>query len=156
MEIIKRHGPKLKDRKGKIGGNRKPQSFKICPICEKEFGPLVTLKTIYCSMECKHIGMVKKETKIRKCHNYVRAAQRRVSYEIEMGRLKRPTKCPKCGKEGKIEASHNSYNKKLDFEWLCRSCHVKKDKKNHHNATYPVIIKRYEDFTGNKAIKEGE
>jgi rubredoxin len=45
-------------------------------------------------------------------------------------RLPKPNKCPQCGRKKKIDLSNksNKYKRALDdWEWLCRSCHMKKD-----------------------------
>lgn len=39
-------------------------------------------------------------------------------------------KCVKCGATGRLDISHNSYDKSIgvnDLETLCRNCHRKKD-----------------------------
>lgn len=55
-------------------------------------------------------------------------ARRAVHNAIRDKRLFRPSTCGRCGGPGPIEASHNDYSKPLEVEWLCRSCHVKKDR----------------------------
>jgi hypothetical protein len=57
-------------------------------------------------------------------------ARNRVYQAIKDGRLVRPDTCEHCGATGvPIEASHDeyTYDKALDVEWLCRSCHRRKD-----------------------------
>ena len=60
------------------------------------------------------------------------AAQRNASETVRRaiiaGKLARPAACSKCGKEGRIEASHSDYSRPLDVEWLCVSCHRSLDK----------------------------
>lgn len=46
---------------------------------------------------------------------------------IRAGRLIRPDRCQRCGKECKPEASHDDYSLRLSVEWLCRRCHAMKD-----------------------------
>lgn len=54
-------------------------------------------------------------------------AQQAVNRAIKMGTLVRPRECNKCGKVARIQASHTDYSKQLDVEWLCPSCHKRKD-----------------------------
>jgi len=60
-----------------------------------------------------------------KVHN----AQQRVHDAMNRGEIKKPSKCSRCGKSGKLEASHNSYSDRLNITWLCPSCHRKDNKK---------------------------
>lgn len=46
---------------------------------------------------------------------------------IAAGKLVRPEACEKCGKACKPDAAHVDYDKPLEIEWLCRSCHRRKD-----------------------------
>ena len=48
--------------------------------------------------------------------------------EIRSGRIIRPKIC-KCGARGRIEAHHVDYSKPLKVKWLCKSCHVKADRR---------------------------
>lgn len=54
-----------------------------------------------------------------------RRARRKVSTEIEAGRLVR-LPCQICG-ASKSEAHHDDYSKPLDIKWLCRAHHVEAD-----------------------------
>lgn len=50
---------------------------------------------------------------------------------IGKGQLVRPTECERCGvKSGCIHAHHSDYDKALDVEWLCSTCHVKQHHPN--------------------------
>jgi len=44
------------------------------------------------------------------------------------GDLIRPTVCPVCGIESKIQAHHKDYDKPLDVKWMCVSCHSQEHK----------------------------
>lgn len=57
------------------------------------------------------------------------AAHDKIARAICFGRLKRAMHCSACGKEGRIHAHHDDYEKPLDVRWLCGSCH-----KRHHIA----------------------
>lgn len=48
-------------------------------------------------------------------------------YAVERGKIKRPLTCGRCGKNGKIQASHDDYSRPYDVEWLCALCHRRKD-----------------------------
>jgi hypothetical protein len=75
-----------------------------------------------------------------------RNAQSLVRYYIVMGHLLRPTACEECGAtDRKIEAVHCNYDQPLNVRWLCRSCHVRWDKREPKNGTFVVKSK---DFAG--------
>jgi hypothetical protein len=42
---------------------------------------------------------------------------------IRFGSLSRPKRCSKCDLLRSVDAHHGDYEKPLDVEWLCRSCH---------------------------------
>lgn len=42
---------------------------------------------------------------------------------VKDGVLIRPASCPKCGRQGDMEAHHPDYSKPLDVVWLCKPCH---------------------------------
>jgi hypothetical protein len=52
-------------------------------------------------------------------------ARQQTALAIKQGRLIKPNKCSKCGKEGRVEAHHPDYFKPLAVQWLCKSCHNK-------------------------------
>lgn len=54
-------------------------------------------------------------------------ARNAVQRAVAAGRLIRPEACGRCGVECRTEASHDDYSEPLRVEWLCRSCHVRKD-----------------------------
>jgi len=60
-------------------------------------------------------------------HLKKRAARRKVSTEIEAGRLVRG-KCKTCGKTN-ADAHHEDYDKPLDVQWFCRRCHFAEERK---------------------------
>jgi len=57
-----------------------------------------------------------------------------------------------------IEAAHHDYDQPLHVRWLCRSCHVRWDKREPKNGTVVVMSRDFagtsvdaEQFTGKKA-----
>lgn len=124
---------------GQKGGNRKPQTFKNCAQCGNRFGPLCYLAQRFCSYPCKVKAQTTGRKTFRRTLNFARAAQRLVSYHIEVGNIVRPNCCENCGRtDVKIEAAHKDYSRPLDVRWLCRSCHVRWDKAEPKNVT--VVI----------------
>ncbi len=134
---LKIPGPSLKLRQGRIGGNRKPQTFRECPICKKFFGPLDHLCRRFCSLECKNESWRTGRSVFRKTTKEARGAHRYLAYQVELGRITRPNICEECGKlNGRIEAAHYDYSQPLKVRWLCRACHVKWDHHYPKGATY--------------------
>jgi Zn finger protein HypA/HybF involved in hydrogenase expression len=50
-------------------------------------------------------------------------AQGLVRQYVHTGRIKKPSKCEKCGKDARLDGHHSDYAKKLEVMWLCRKCH---------------------------------
>lgn len=48
----------------------------------------------------------------------------RLQHAIKSGKLTRPDRCERCGREGYVDGHHHDYSKPLDVEWLCRRCHM--------------------------------
>lgn len=112
----------------KQGGRNPTRKHKIptykCPTCGKDF--IVTdhpeRKRKYCSRPCSKLGssnpMWKEEYSYRNLHTWANR------------HLKKPEKCDKCGKKKPLDLANisNEYKRDLsDWEFLCRSCHMKKD-----------------------------
>ncbi len=53
-------------------------------------------------------------------------ARGKLQYQIKIGNIKRPEKCPECKRETKVHAHHHDYSKPLDVYWLCSICHGKR------------------------------
>jgi hypothetical protein len=66
----------------------------------------------------------------RKNHPIRSRARYIVSYEIQCGRLVRPSICSCCGIDCKPHGHHNDYTKPIEVEWLCEPCHKKWHRKN--------------------------
>lgn len=52
-----------------------------------------------------------------------------VNNAVKNGQLKRPNNCQECGREKRLTAHHNDYNKPLEVRWLCYECHGKYHRK---------------------------
>ena len=121
------------------GGNKTLPTFAICPTCKCFFGPLPNKARTFCSMECKVEAQSTGRKKIRRPTNQARRAQNLVRRQLLAGLWTRPTTCEECGATGKlIEAAHYDYELPLKVRWLCRSCHVRWDKRDPKNGTYVV------------------
>ena len=136
---IKRPGPNLQNRLGCIGGNRKPQTFKICQHCGCEFGPVSHLRRRFCGQACKIQAQATGRLTFRKTLPKARSAQSLLRYYVLSGKVVRPAACEQCGKtKCRIEAAHYDYDLPLLVRWLCVSCHRKWDKEQPKNVTYIV------------------
>lgn len=134
----------------KVGGNRKPQTFRDCAECGQRFGPLPYLAKKFCSYACKVKAQTTGRKTFRKTISKARSAQSLLAYHIKVGNIIRPITCEQCAASGKIEGAHYDYDEPLRVRWLCRSCHRKWDKQEPKNAT--VIVARWEKYTGKKAM----
>ena len=113
---------------GRVGGNRKPQTFKTCEHCGERFGPVERLRRRYCSPACKANAQRVIAPRVRQpATREARRAQRRVALAIADGRLVRPSACEECGSDGAIEAAHFDYARPEEVRWLCISCHRRWD-----------------------------
>lgn len=53
-------------------------------------------------------------------------AHAQVQIALRKGKLVRPDHCEDCSEACKPEAHHEDYEKQLEVQWLCRSCHMKR------------------------------
>lgn len=52
-----------------------------------------------------------------------RRAQNAVASALRNGTLTRPSSCERCARTCKPVAHHRDYDRPLEVEWICRSCH---------------------------------
>ncbi len=62
-------------------------------------------------------------TKYNASHVKENRAKGKVRYAIAKGLLIRPNVCSNCGRKGRINAHHEDYDKPLQVDWLCETCH---------------------------------
>lgn len=65
---------------------------------------------------------------------YKERARRRLRGAVARGNIKKPSKCEKCGWEGRIQAHHEDYSKPLEVQWLCPICHGRHHSKYYRNG----------------------
>jgi hypothetical protein len=65
-----------------------------------------------------------------------------VNHAIRDGKLINPMKCECCGVETFTEAHHEDYNKPLDVNWLCKTCHENKHHLNEGQESRRVTTKK--------------
>lgn len=119
----------------------RPPTFLICQQCGRPFGPVDKLKRKCCSVACKHLAARTGRRTIRKTVTKARSAQSLLRYHIQAGHITRPTTCEGCGANDRpIEGAHFNYDEPLRVRWLCRSCHVRWDKREPKHATYIVSV----------------
>jgi hypothetical protein len=58
-----------------------------------------------------------------------RRAHDMLGKHVARGNIVRPNRCERCEADCKPDAHHADYNKPLEVEWLCRSCHT-----SHHET----------------------
>lgn len=59
-----------------------------------------------------------------------RKARYTLDNAVARGKIIRPTICPECHREARIEAHHDDYSKPLDVKWFCRRCHRKYEREH--------------------------
>ena len=120
----------------------RPPTCRDCEFCGKSF-PVPHLKRKFCSMACKVKAQTTGRKRLRRPTSKARRAQGLVRYHVSVGNLTRPDSCEECGATGcKIEAAHYNYDRPLHVRWLCRSCHVRWDKRDPKHGTFVVQISR--------------
>lgn len=123
----------------RVGGNRKPRSFKICPVCLGVFGPVRRLAQRFCSTACKVKSQTTGRRRLHETTRKAKNAQSLVRYHVRRGNLIRLARCEECDVSSRrIEVAHYGYDQPLRVRWLCRSCHVRWDKREPKGATFVV------------------
>lgn len=141
QSFVKRTNARSKS--GKQGGNKMPQTFKICESCKKEFGPVSYLKKKFCTYACKVVAQSTGRKTFRITVAKARYAQSLIAYHVKVGNMVRPKRCEECKETGrKIEAAHFNYEEPLKVRWLCQSCHRKWDKAFPKGATVKRAAKQ--------------
>ena len=68
---------------------------------------------------------------------------------VKRGEIEKPDRCEKCGKKHEykeIHGHHHDYDKPLDVEWICRTCHL-----NEHSGAKTLACKTCgKRFTGQR------
>lgn len=95
-----------------------------CPTCKSDvFSTTKHPNRKYCSRRCSKLGSSNPQWRADKVsynalHTWINT------------HLTKPNSCQKCGENKKLDAANISGEYKRDFsdwEWLCRSCHMKTD-----------------------------
>ena len=138
LKEIKPLGQNCSLSRRRVGGNRRPRSWTICPVCLNVF-VMIRLDRRFCCYACK----VKAQTTGRRIHRRTltkaRSAQSLLRYHVQAGNIVRPTTCEECGATNRtIEGAHFNYEEPLRVRWLCISCHRRWDKQVPKQATYAV------------------
>lgn len=124
--------------KRKVGGNLRPRSWTICPVCLHLF-VLNRLDRRFCSYACKVKAQTTGRRTKRRTTTKARSAQSLLRYHIQAGNIVRPTRCEECGATDRpIEGAHFNYDEPLRVRWLCVPCHRRWDKREPKDATYIV------------------
>ena len=72
----------------------------------------------------KHPEKRRKTNRRRRNKNRLQyRAHMKVSYAVQKGHLKRPSRCSRCRKRRKVQGHHRDYRKPLEVVWLCDPCH---------------------------------
>lgn len=128
------------------------QTFKSCTRCGARFGPVDRLSRRFCSRACKAACQATGRRVVWKPTAAARRAQGLLRYHVGVGHLVRPGACSECGATGRrIEGAHFDYDEPLRVRWLCVPCHRRWDRSQPKGGTYPLIVRRWEGFTGRAA-----
>lgn len=138
LKEIKSHGHKCSPGQRRVGGNRRPRSRTICPVCLNVF-VMDRLSRRFCSYACKVKAQSAGRRSTRKTTTKAKNAQSRLRYHVRAGNIVRPTMCEECGvRTRQIEGAHFNHDEPLRVRRLCISCHRKWDKLEPKQATYVV------------------
>jgi hypothetical protein len=145
LKELKQPDPNGSPRKGKVGGNRRPRSWTICPVCLSIF-PLPRLQRRFCSYGCKVAAQTTGRRTARRTIAKARSAQSLLRYHIQAGNIVRPDACEECGATNRrIEGAHFNYDEPLRVRWLCVPCHRRWDKREPKRATFAVPVRQVEE-----------
>lgn len=135
LKEIEPRDPTCSLRERKVGGNRRHRSWTICPVCLTVF-VMPHLKRRYCCHACKVNAQTTGRRTVRRTITKARSAQSLLRYHVQTGNIMRPDRCEECGALGcRIEGAHFDYDEPLRVRWLCRSCHVRWDKRHPKGGT---------------------
>lgn len=145
LKELKQPDPNDSRRKGKVGGNRRPRSWTICPVCLSIF-PLPRLQRRYCSYACKVKAQTTGRRTSRRTIAKARSAQSLLRYHVQAENIVRPETCEECGASNcRIEGAHFNYDEPLRVRWLCAACHRRWDKREPKCATFAVPVRHAEE-----------
>lgn len=116
---------------------RRPPTFVRCEVCRTKF-KAAHLSRRFCSPKCRVEAQATGRRRFRRTISKARSAQSLVRYHLQAGNLVKPGCCQECGASRKIEAAHYDYDQPLLVRWLCRSCHVRWDKREPKGGTFVV------------------
>lgn len=140
LKELRPREPNCSRRERRRGGNRRPRTWTICPVCLTIF-PMPNLRRRFCSYACKVKAQTTGRRTFRRTTAQARNAQSLVRYHVQAGNLVRPDAREECGATNRrIEAAHFNYDEPLRVRWLCRSCHVRWDKQHPKGGT--VVVTR--------------
>ncbi|CAN5470535.1 hypothetical protein BH11PLA2_BH11PLA2_21140 [soil metagenome] len=140
LKELKPLDPNGSQRRDKVGGNRRPRTWTICPICLAVF-VLDRLDRRFCSYPCKVRAQTTGRQTCRRTTTKARSAQSLLRYHVQAGNIARPDACEDCGATGRqIEGAHFDYDEPLRVRWLCISCHRRWDKREPKGATYKIEV----------------
>jgi hypothetical protein len=80
----------------------------------------------------RKLSAAKYRKKFRRENPLAGPAHCMVARAIKDGKIKKPKKCSRCDKKGKVLAHHKDYYKPLEVIWVCQVCHkqIHKEIKN--------------------------
>lgn len=156
LKELRRRDPNCSRLDRRRGGNRRPRSWTICPVCLAIF-PLPHLQQRFCSQACKVKAQTTGNRTIRRTVRKARSAQSLVRYHVQAGNILRLDACEECGAtDRRIEAAHYDYDDPLRVRWLCRSCHVRWDKQQPKGGTVVVSLNSQTEETPPVIAEGGE
>lgn len=97
-----------------------------CRLCGGTF-TTADRRRRYCSTTCSEqasqTSLRARVAKHRDAYPTREVCRQAFKNAILLGKVRRCTRCERCGSRGRIEAHHADYSKPFFVEWLCKGCH---------------------------------
>lgn len=122
----------MTNQKSDHGGRKSDLGLhiQICAVCAERFVTDDARRTL-CSRACRADRRTargrEKSRAHRERHPERELCRQTLKNAVLLGKVRRPDRCESCGTAGFVEAHHEDYARPFFVEWLCKSCHERRD-----------------------------